>query len=255
MDGGVRFSLGALLALAVLMAGTVGLSLARVTASDDSTGGFATDVLAPATDLTATDGATITLDWTATSKTWAAGYTIWRALSADGPYAQVDTVTPRTTVTYVDAPPVGTHFYQVRAYYQDWESVAAGPVSATAGTPLVTTGWRDCLAASNAADTSGAGDNNGYQANADRACAPDGLFAQDAGSGTGGSQSCGTGATPDAWDRHRWWGYDLGLPDGHPSTDRGPCTCGSTTTAGPRACACSSPGMAERPGHRSSPRT
>ena len=101
----------------------------------------------------------------------------------------------------------------MRAYYQDWESVDAGPVSATVGGPSTSTGFKDCVAASNAADTTAAGDNNGYQTNANRACSRNGTFAADGSSGTGGTQSCGVGAVPDVRkDRHRWWGYAFGLP-------------------------------------------
>jgi hypothetical protein len=108
----------------------------------------------------------------------------------------------------------------VRAYYQNWESRDAGPVSATAGTPSTTTGFVDCVAASNAADAVAAGDDNGYQTNADRACASDGTFAQDASSGTGGSESCGIGPVPDVRkDSHRWWGYAFGLPGSVSSID------------------------------------
>jgi hypothetical protein len=206
------------------MAGSISISLARFTASDTITGAFTTDALSPPTGLGAAGGTTVTLTWTATPKTWAAGYTIWRATSSGGTYSQIGSVTPRTTVTYVDSPSAGTYYYKVRASYQSWSSSFAGPVSATAGSPSASTGYKDCVAASNAADTSGAGDNNGYETAPTNGCALDGLLAQDGvslgGSGSGGTQSCGTGVTPDARkDRHRWWGFAFGLPGSVTSVD------------------------------------
>ena len=44
----------------------------------------------------------------------------------------------------------------------------------------------------------GAGDNDGYQTNPARACVDDSSTPRTTGSGTGGTASCGTGATPDA---------------------------------------------------------
>ncbi len=202
-----RLAAGALLVLGVLLVSNVSVSLARLTSTDTSSGSFATDVLSPPTGLGATGGTTISLSWTATPKTWAAGYTIWRSTSSGGTYTQIASVTPRTTVTYVDSPSAGTYFYKVRAYYQNWSSVDAGPVSATVGSPSTSTGYKACAAASNAADTTAAGDNNGYETNPGNGCALDNTFAVDANSGSGGTQSCGTGATPDTnKDRHRLLG-------------------------------------------------
>lgn len=216
----VRWGAAVLLVAALLVAGGATVSLARFTSSDGSTAAFTTDVLAPPTDLTATGGTTVTLSWIATPKTWATGYTVWRASSPSGTYSQIASVSPRTTVTYLDSPAVGTYYYQVRAYYQSWTSAFEGPVSATVASPASTTGFIDCVAASNAADTTDAGDNDGYQANADRACSSNGTFAADASSGTGGTESCGVGAVPDVRkDRHRWWGYAFGLPAAVTSID------------------------------------
>ena len=143
-----RLAAGALLVLGMLLAGNVSTSLARMTATDTTSGSFATDALSPPTGLGATGGTTsASLSWTATSKTWAAGYTIWRSTSSGGTYSQIASVTPRTTVTYVDSPPAGTYFYKVRAYYQNWSSVNAGPVSATVGSPSTSTGYKACTAA------------------------------------------------------------------------------------------------------------
>ncbi len=85
------------------------------------------DTLSPPTWLSATRWRDVSLSWTATTKTWAAGYHVYRATALAGPYSQIATVTPRTTVTYVDSPADGTYYYTVRAYLQSWESVDAGP--------------------------------------------------------------------------------------------------------------------------------
>ncbi len=158
-----------------------------------------------------TGGATAVLGWTATADTYASGYNVYRATALAGPYSQVAAVAPRTTVTYTNSPPAGTYWYTVRAYYQSWESVDAGPVSAVVTAAPVSTGYTLC--ASNGADTVGAGDNNGYELNAGRPCLGGATAATDSNSGTGGTQSCGAGAVPDAAkDRHRFWGFVFGLP-------------------------------------------
>jgi hypothetical protein len=199
--------------VAALTMTTVPTSLARFTGNDTTVGAFGADILSPPTALSATGGASITLGWTATPKTWAAGYTIWRSTTAGGTYSQIGSVTPRTTTTYIDSPAAGTYFYKVRAFLQNWSSVDAGPASATVGS-ATGTGYKDCVGTSNLAETVNAGDNNGYQTNPNRACGvADGLFARDPNSGTGGTESCGTGTTPDTRkDQHRWWGYAFGMP-------------------------------------------
>ena len=200
----------ALLVVATLASASV--SLAAFTAQPQTTASFATDTLAPPTALSAVGGTTAVLSWTATVQTYATGYHVYRAAALAGPYALLATVTPRTTTTYTDAPAVGTYYYTVRAYYQSWESVDAGPVSAVvvAAGPI-STGYLPC--SSNAADTSGAGDNNGYEGSSGNACLGGATPATDANSGTSTSTSCGSGATPStSKDRHRFWGYALGLP-------------------------------------------
>ncbi len=118
-------------ALAGIAIGSTPSSLAALTSAAASTGSFTTDTLSPPTGLGAAGGvASIALSWTATAKTWAAGYHVYQATASGGPYSQIATVTPRTTVGYTDTPADGTYWYKVRAYYQGWESVDAGPVSA-----------------------------------------------------------------------------------------------------------------------------
>jgi len=127
--------------LVLVAAGTTPWSLAAFTSSASGSATFTTDTLTPPTGLTASGGAgSITLNWTATTKTWASGYHVYRATASGGPYSQIATVTPRTTLTYADTPADGAYWYTVRAYYQSWESVDAGPVSAARDSTAPTIG-------------------------------------------------------------------------------------------------------------------
>jgi hypothetical protein len=205
-----RAWLGPLLLVAVLSAVGAKATLANLTDTDTSTADLAADTLAPPTNLVASDGATIALSWTPSVETYTEGYGVYRASTSGGAYGLVGSVTPGTASSTTDNPSAGTWFYVLRSTYDAWSSVDSNEDSAIAGSP-VSTSYATC--SSNAADTSGAGDNNGYQTNPGRACTDDGLTANDPNSGTGGTQSCGTGATPAARkDRHRYWGYALGLP-------------------------------------------
>ena len=65
-------------------------------ATDNSNNAVTADALDPPTLLTATSGTSITIDWTATTDTYASGHRIYRATSPGGPYAQIAQVTPRT---------------------------------------------------------------------------------------------------------------------------------------------------------------
>lgn len=127
-------------AVALVAFAAVPLSLARLTSSRTGSGSFTTDTLSPPTGLSASGGMSIVLSWTATPKTWATGYHVYRATASGGPYSLVATVTPRTTVTATDTPADGTYWYTVMAYYQSWESAAAGPVSASRDTIAPTIG-------------------------------------------------------------------------------------------------------------------
>ncbi len=128
-------------ALAVLAIGSTPSSLATFTSPAAASGTFTTDTLSSPTGLGAAGGvASIGLSWTATVKAWATGYHVYRATASGGPYSQVATVTPRTAVSYSDTPTDGTYWYKVRAYYQGWESVDAGPVSASRDSTAPTIG-------------------------------------------------------------------------------------------------------------------
>ncbi len=98
---------------------------------------WAADTLNAPTSLTASGTGPVTLDWTATTDTYATGHRVYRATSSGGPYSLIATVTPRTTVTYSDSPADGTYYYVVRAYYLGWESANSNQVTATVQSGLV----------------------------------------------------------------------------------------------------------------------
>lgn len=209
-------ALGLLIGVAVAIpSGT--LTLARFSDADVVGGTVATDTLAPPTVLAAVGGSSVTLAWTPTVDIYATGYDIRRSAASGGPYSSIATVTPGTATTTTDAPGAGTWYYVLRSLYQSWASTDSSQASATV-TASTSTAYAACV--SQAADTTGAGDNNGYQGTPARACVDDSSFATDTNSGTGGTQSCGTGAVPDSRkDRHRLWGYALGLPGSVTSID------------------------------------
>jgi hypothetical protein len=166
------------------------------------------DTLNAASGLSATGGATVSLNWTATADTYADGHRVLRGTATGGPYSQIAEVTPRTTTTYNDDPGAGTYYYVVRAFYQNWESVNSNEASATDTSGTANTGFVNCTA--NAAVTTSAGDNNGFQTNPGNACANDGAFAEDTNSGSNTNTTCAdTGK-----DRHQYYNYGHALPAG-----------------------------------------
>jgi hypothetical protein len=202
----------ALAGLAVVAAGLAPApaTLARFTDATALTGSIVADTLAPPTAVMATGGASVSLTWTATVDAYASGYQLLRSATSGSGHALVATITPASTTTAGDAPGTGTWYYRLRSVYQSWLSAPSVEVSAVVGAPI-TTALVACTA--QAPDTSGAGDDNGYQGNPARACVADDLDATDANTGTGGTQSCGAGAVPDARkDRHRFWGFAHGVP-------------------------------------------
>ncbi len=130
----LRVALATLVLGAALSAGaiatTCGLTLFtdRAILSDN---GFTTDALSPPSGLTATGGASVQLQWTATPDAYASGYRIYRSDASGGPYTLVGEATPRTATSYTDAPSSGTYFYVVRAFFQSWESTDSNEASAT----------------------------------------------------------------------------------------------------------------------------
>ena len=93
------------------------------------------DTLNPPTAVTAAGGASVTIDWTATTDTYATGHRVLSSTTPGGPYSQVAQTTPRTITTHNDTPADGTYYYIVRSYYLTWESVDSNEVTATLTTP------------------------------------------------------------------------------------------------------------------------
>jgi len=122
----------ALVALSLLIMATALSVYAVWTGSPSVTpNNFATDTLNPPTSLTAGGGANVSLNWTATVDTYATGHRVLRGTAAGGPYTQIAELTPRTNITYTDGPAVGTYYYVVRAFNQNWESVNGNEATAT----------------------------------------------------------------------------------------------------------------------------
>lgn len=132
----------ATIALAVPSA-MFGFSAAAFTAATGSSANsFAVDALAAPTGVSASGGASITLNWTATSDTYADGHRVYRSSAAGGPYTQIAQLTPRTTTAYVDSPATGTYYYVIRAFDGAWESVDSAEVSAFAGEVSLLGSWQ-----------------------------------------------------------------------------------------------------------------
>jgi hypothetical protein len=194
---------------AILLGSAIGaapVALARFQASADTTGTFSTATIAPPTGLAAAaTGTTVTLTWTPSVTSAADGYTVHRGTAAGGPYTRIGPVTPVGATTTTDTPGTGTWYYVLRTFLGSWTSALSNEAMISIGMP-VSTGLKDC--SSQAADTGG--DNNGYETNPARGCATPGQVAVDANSGTNATLSC----TDAGKDRHRFWGYDFGVPPG-----------------------------------------
>lgn len=104
---------------------------------------FSTATLQPPTGLGATTAcagtktAKITLDWTATTSTFAEGYSVYRSTANGGPYAEVASVTGRNTTTYTDSPldTKTTYYYVLQSTAGDWTSVNSNQAQATTPHP------------------------------------------------------------------------------------------------------------------------
>ena len=182
------------------------VSLARFTSSDGVHATLGTTALLPPTGLAATATGSVSLSWTPSDSGWASGYEVFRSDTSGSGYASVGTVSPVETAATTDSPALGTWYYVLRTTFHNWSSVRSNEASVVLGVPAVTTGLTHCT--TGAAETSGAGDNNGYENNPSRVCVQDGLTAQDTNSGTNTTNSC----TSSAKDKHRFWGYSFGLP-------------------------------------------
>ncbi len=198
-----------LLALSVAIAGALTVGVLAIFADSGSvpSNAFNTDTLDPPTSPSASGGASVTLNWTATADTYASGHRVLRGTATGGPYTQIAEVTPRTTTTYTESPVAGTYFYVLRSFFQSWESVNSSEVLATVSTQT-NTGLRDCSA--HAAVTASSGDNNGYQLNPGNACADDAAFAEDTNSGNNTTTTCANAGK----DRHLYYNYGFSIPAG-----------------------------------------
>ena len=195
----------AVVALALVLGG-VQLTLARFVDSAAVTGSLSSARLEPPTDLVGTGGATVILDWTPTTTTWATGYDVFRSATSGGGYSNVGSVTPSSAATAVDAPGTGTWYYVLRSVFHNWRSARSNETTVVVAAASVTTPPAVCTG--NAPVTAGAGHNDGYETAAAQGCAPDGVVAVDASTGTDMADSC----TSTTKDRHDFWGYAFGLP-------------------------------------------
>ena len=96
----------------------------------NSPNAFDADTLDPPTALTAADGVTVGLGWSATPDGYADGHRIMRSTTSGGPYTQQADLTPASNVSFVDSGTEGTYYYVVKAYAGAWESLYSNEVSA-----------------------------------------------------------------------------------------------------------------------------
>ncbi len=196
-------SLAAAIAIAGAAAGAP-TTLALLTDSGASSATFGTGALAAPTVLGATGGGTVQLAWTPSTSSTATGYAVLRSTVSGSGYAQVGTATPVSATSATDVPGAGTFFYVLQTYLGGWTSGNSNQASATVAP--ISTGTVNCT--SQAPETTGSGDNNGYQTSPANACATDGAVASDPSTGTSTTNSC----TNTGKDRHQFWGYAFGLP-------------------------------------------
>jgi hypothetical protein len=196
-------------AIVLGLAASAPISQARFTDADAGTAAFTSGSILPPTSLAGTNGTIATLTWVPSTSTVVTGYEVYRSATSGSGFAQVGSVAPRTATTTTDDPAAGTWYYVLRSTWQGWTSVASNEASVLVG--LAVTGFVGC--ASTAADTGGDGD--GYESGPGSACALDAAFAQDVNTGTSTVDSC----TDPGKDRHRFWGYALGLPGSVTSID------------------------------------
>lgn len=94
---------------------------------------FTSDTLDPPTALVAVGGLTVTLTWTPTVDLYATGYRVLRRSSLESTFTTIATVTPRTSVTHVDDPPLpGTYVYVAEAFSGGWTSARSNEATAVA---------------------------------------------------------------------------------------------------------------------------
>lgn len=181
------------------------VSQAKLTDVDTTVASLATGALAAPTSLAGTGGTFATLSWTPSTSTAATGYQVLRSVTAGSGHAQIGSVTPISAATTTDSPGNGTWYYILRTYLQGWTSGSSNEASVIVSTGT-STGYKGC--ANNQAETSGSGDNNGYETTPGNACVLDAAVAVDLDSGTNTNTAC----TNTGKDRHRFWGYAFGMP-------------------------------------------
>jgi serine protease AprX len=158
---------------------------------------------------TAVSSSQINLSWADASNN-EDGFTIERCQGAGcssfGPIASVGAGVTSYSNTGLSAST--SYSYRVRAFNTGGDSGYSNSASATTSGGAASTGLLGATA--NAAVTSSAGDNNGYESNPSNAHADDGLFAVDTNSGTGNQTSC----TNNRKDKHVYRDYNVSLPGG-----------------------------------------
>ena len=111
--------------------------------SASASAAFTTTTLAAPTGLTATAGcvglaaAKVTLGWTASASTFATGYDVYRAVGA-GPSTFLASVSPRTTVAYVDTSValLTSYTYTVKTRFASWSKASVTASATTAAVCL-----------------------------------------------------------------------------------------------------------------------
>lgn len=158
---------------------------------------------------TAASSSQINLAWTDGSGN-ETGFKIERCQGAGcSGFAQIATVGANAT-SYSDTGLTAStsYSYRVRAYNAGGDSGYSGTASATTLAGPTSTGYLSPSA--NAAVTSGAGDNNGYQTNPTNAYSDNGAFAVDTNSGSNTNTSC----TNTGKDKHQFYNYGFAIPAG-----------------------------------------
>lgn len=133
------------LGLALLLIGGSGAtptSTALATATKSVPSSITADVLDPPSNATCNGGVAMcsvalltkpTISWTATPDPYATGYRVLRSTTSGSGYAQIGTVTGRTTTTFTDTT-VGaltTYYYVVRSVADVWVSANSNQVTVT----------------------------------------------------------------------------------------------------------------------------
>jgi hypothetical protein len=121
------------LAVSALLAATLLLAMSASASTFNSTTtasqSIASATLAAPTGLTATCvslSSNVTLNWTATSSTFATGYEVLSSTTTGGPYTPVAPVSGRTTTTYTDTINLlQTKYWVVEATVDTWTSLAS----------------------------------------------------------------------------------------------------------------------------------